>query len=67
MRGYWSPFLAGCYGAGLVAAIFLFRHSVIGLDILAGAALLLLVVNIRNAWDLMISMARSANRPKDNS
>jgi hypothetical protein len=58
---------AGCYGAGLVAAIFLFRHSVIGLDILAGAALLLLVVNIRNAWDLMISMARSANRPKDNS
>ncbi len=31
---------AGCYGAGLVAAIFLFRHSVIGLDILAGAALL---------------------------
>jgi hypothetical protein len=58
---------AGCYGAVLVAAIFLFRHSVIGLDILAGAALLLLVVNIRNAWDLMISMARSANRPKDNS
>jgi hypothetical protein len=58
---------AGCYGAGLVAAVFLFRHSVIGLDILAGAALLLLVVNIRNAWDLMISMARSANRPKDNS
>jgi hypothetical protein len=58
---------AGCYGAGLVAAIFLFRHSVIGLDILAGAALLLLVVNIRNAWDLMISMARGANRPKDNS
>ena len=57
---------AGCYGAGLVAAVFLFRHSVIGLDILAGAALLLLVVNIRNAWDLMISMARSANRPKDN-
>ncbi len=33
---------AGCYGAGLVAAVFLFRHSAIGLDILAGAALLLL-------------------------
>ncbi len=29
-----------------------------GLDMLAGAALLLLVVNIRNAWDLMLSLAR---------
>ncbi|HZC54529.1 MAG TPA: hypothetical protein VE396_00595 [Xanthobacteraceae bacterium] len=54
---------AVCYAAGLVAAVFLFERSVIGLDILAGAALLLLVVNIRNAWDLMISLARSANRP----
>jgi hypothetical protein len=58
---------AGCYAAGVVAAGFLFQQSVIGLDILAGAALLLLIVNIRNAWDLMISLARGANRPKDNS
>ncbi|MGA8321245.1 MAG: hypothetical protein WB774_10605 [Xanthobacteraceae bacterium] len=58
---------AGCYLAGLVAAGFLFEQSPIGLDILAGAALLLLVINIRNAWDLMISLARSANRPKDES
>jgi hypothetical protein len=34
-----------------------------GLNLLAGAALLLLVVNIRNAWDLMISLARRVNRP----
>ena len=58
---------AGCYLAGVVASGFLFKQSVIGLDILAGAALLLLVVNIRNAWDLMISLARSANRTKDES
>jgi hypothetical protein len=30
---------------------------------LAAAALLLLVINIRNAWDLMISLARRVNRP----
>jgi hypothetical protein len=58
---------AVCYFAGLVAAGFLFKQSVIGLDILAGGALLLLVINIRNAWDLMLSFARSANPPKDES
>jgi hypothetical protein len=56
-----------CYAAGLVAeSLLLTRHNA-GLDVLAGAALLLLVVNIRNAWDLMRSLARrnaeKVNRP----
>src|SRR5271169_5491725 len=46
------------YSAGLVAAWLVFTGSEAGLDVLAGAALLLLVVNMRNAWDLMLSLAR---------
>ena len=46
------------YAAGLVAAALLVAHSAAGLEVLAGATLLLLVVNIRNAWDLTISLAR---------
>jgi hypothetical protein len=52
-----------CYASGLVAAVLLFHENPFGLDILAGAALLLLVINIRNAWDLMISLARRVNQP----
>ena len=53
-----------CYMAGLVSAWLLLKESPAGLNVLAGAALFLLVVNIRNAWDLMISMARRVNQPK---
>ena len=56
-----------CYASGLVVAPLVFQENSVGLDILAGAALLLLVINIRNAWDLMLSFARSANPPKDES
>jgi hypothetical protein len=52
-----------CYAAGLVVAPLLLEEKPAGLNLLAGAALLLLVVNIRNAWDLMISLARRVNRP----
>jgi hypothetical protein len=52
-----------CYASGLVVAPLLFEEKPAGLNLLAGAALLLLVVNIRNAWDLMISLARRVNRP----
>jgi hypothetical protein len=56
-----------CYGAGAVAAWLLVTGHQIGLDVLAAAALLLLVVNIRNAWDLMLSLSRrnaeKVNRP----
>jgi hypothetical protein len=47
------------YAAGLVATYLLLKGRIeSGLDVLGGAALLLLMVNIRNAWDLMISLAR---------
>ncbi len=52
-----------CYAAGLVSSWFLFQRSPAGLDVLAGAALVLLVVNIRNAWDLMLSFARRTAAP----
>jgi len=52
-----------CYATGLVVALLLFEEKPAGLDLLAGTALLLLVINIRNAWDLMISLARRVNRP----
>jgi hypothetical protein len=52
-----------CYATGPVVALLLIEDKPAGLDLLAGAALLLLVINIRNAWDLMISLARRVNRP----
>jgi len=38
------------------------RHSE-ALDVMAGALLLLLLVNVRNAWDLMLSMVRRHVEP----
>jgi hypothetical protein len=52
-----------CYATGLIVALLLFEEKTAGLNLLAGTALLLLVINIRNAWDLMISLARRVNRP----
>lgn len=46
------------YAACLAAARFLFAHSLIGPYVLAGALVLLLLVNIRNAWDLTITFVR---------
>jgi hypothetical protein len=56
-----------CYTAGLVSSVLILKESPVGLNVLAGAALLLLIVNIRNAWDLMLSMARrsAAQRRKE--
>jgi hypothetical protein len=51
-----------CYAAGVPSAWFLLRESPIGLYILAAAALMLLLINLRNAWDLMMSMARHPER-----
>jgi hypothetical protein len=52
-----------CYATGFVVAPLVFHENSVGLDILAGAALLLLVINIRNAWDLMLSLARRVGQP----
>ena len=58
----------GAYASGLVSSYLLLTQSVAaGLDVLAGAALLLLVVNIRNAWDLMLAMARRAAQISESS
>ena len=51
-----------CYAAGLVSAWLLLKERPAGLNVLAAAALLLLVINIRNAWDLMLSLARHERR-----
>ncbi len=46
------------YAAGLAAAGLILRGSELAPEFLAGTVLLLLIVNIRNAWDLMLSLAR---------
>ena len=47
-----------CYATGLISSWLMLKEQPAGLDLLAAAALALLVTNIRNAWDLMISLAR---------
>jgi hypothetical protein len=47
-----------CYTTGLISSWLILKEQPAGLDLLAAAALALLVTNIRNAWDLMISLAR---------
>jgi hypothetical protein len=46
------------YLAMLGAAGFMISQLWLGADILAAAALVLLAINIRNAWDLMLAFAR---------
>jgi hypothetical protein len=46
------------YIALLAAAAMIFADLEWSLDVLAGALLLLLIVNIRNAWDLTLAMVR---------
>ena len=68
LRNDWTRFLVDRLGYGLlpavayialiVAAVLLQTGHEIALDTFAGALLLLLLVNIRNAWDLMLSMVR---------
>jgi hypothetical protein len=55
--GY-GAFPLAAYAAALVGAGFLATHSAIGPNMLAGAFVLLLLINIRNAWDLTITFAR---------
>jgi len=46
------------YAALFAAAVMIVQGVEYALDVLAGALLLLLIVNIRNAWDLTLSMVR---------
>jgi hypothetical protein len=50
------PVLA--YAAGLVAAYLIFNGNSHAPEFLAGTVVLLLIVNIRNAWDLMLTLSR---------
>jgi hypothetical protein len=55
--GYGASPLAA-YAATLAGAVFIFAHSAVGPPLLAGAMILLLLVNIRNAWDLTVFFAQ---------
>jgi hypothetical protein len=55
-----SPLVA--YAAALAAAVFVFERSKIGPPLLAGALILLLLINIRNAWDLTLFFAQRRGR-----
>jgi hypothetical protein len=46
------------YAALLIAATMIGTDKGLGLDLLGGGLLLLLIVNIRNAWDLTLAMVR---------
>ena len=66
--GYGASPLAA-YAAALAASFFIFDRSPIGPSLLAGALILLLLVNIRNAWDLTIFFAqrrKCGNPPNPN-
>jgi hypothetical protein len=52
------------YAAALFAAALFFIESHRAPDVLAGAVLLLLIVNIRNAWDLTLFFAGKQNDPR---
>jgi hypothetical protein len=51
-----------CYAALLAAAAMILAEHEYALLVLAGALLTLLIVNIRNAWDLTVSMVRRQSR-----
>jgi len=55
--GYGAGPLVG-YVVTLVAAVFVFERSPVGPPLLAGALILLLLINIRNAWDLTVFFAQ---------
>jgi len=50
------------YLALLAAAVSIYLEKDFGLDALAGALLLLAIVNIRNAWDLTLTMVQRRRR-----
>jgi hypothetical protein len=55
---------AAGYAALLAAAWMIAAEKPLALDVLAGSLMLLLIVNIRNAWDLTLEMVRQQSRRK---
>jgi hypothetical protein len=66
--GYGAGPLFG-YAATLASSVFVFERSLVGPPLLAGALILLLLINIRNAWDLTVFFAqrRIGESPPGNS
>ena len=64
MTGDWRDYLAYgllpalSYLGQLVAAVMIYLENGYALDMLGGALLLLALINIRNAWDLTLTMVR---------
>jgi hypothetical protein len=58
-----APVIA--YAGAFLAAVLLTRKSVFAGDVLAAPVVLLLLANIRNAWDLTLAMARHHSARKD--
>ena len=56
-----APLMA--YAAILVAAALFFVGSGRAADVLATGVVVLLIVNVRNAWDLLLAMARRRSQP----
>ena len=52
------------YAVLLVAAAMIYADNDSALELVAGAVLLLEIVNIRNAWDLTLSMVRQQSRER---
>lgn len=52
------------YAALLIASIMIYLGKDYALEVLAGGLLLLAIVNIRNAWDLTLSMVRRHARER---
>ena len=73
VRNGWTTFITDhfayglmpciAYAAMLAAAVTMLRHWPWSLELLAAAVLLLFGFNIRNAWDLMLSMVRRRVEP----
>jgi hypothetical protein len=58
---------AAAYAAVLISAFLFKSESAAAVNVAAGAFMLLLVVNIRNAWDLFIALARKSNEERGKS
>jgi hypothetical protein len=54
------PFVS--YAAMLAASVAVFRHAPAGLSIAAASVLLLLIIGIRNAWDIVIYMTQQITK-----
>ena len=56
-----APLLS--YAAILVAAVLFSIEAEEAAYLLASGAMLLLIINVRNAWDLLLAMARRRGQP----